>query len=296
MPDIALRLNLDMLVLSAPTERRVVGDSSDLDADLAYLALMEPETLAEPLRLEQVAGAQCLVPSTEFLTPARLRRCRVEGSAELLAKNVLESTFELEPQHVLAPIGPCGLPLDPESKSSLNENRAEYAAAVRVLDAFDVDALFLDGFASLADLKCALMGTLQITGKPVFCSVDADVEGGLDGGRSTVEEAASLAQDMGAAVFGFSTPAAPLAAAQIARRAAGACDLPLLAQLQVGTVNPRQFEATPENPYYHPDTMVKAAAQLYAAGVQFLRATGAATPAYTGALVATVTGLDVRPR
>ena len=40
--------------------------------------------------------------------------------------------------------------------------------------------------------------------------------------------------------------------------------------------------------------MEGAAVKLYAAGVQFLRATGQATPAYTGALVATVSGLDVR--
>ena len=33
--------------------------------------------------------------------------------------------------------------------------------------------------------------------------------------------------------------------------------------------------------------------RLRASGVQFLRATGAATPAYTGALAATTAGLDV---
>ena len=47
---------------------------------------------------------------------------------------------------------------------------------------------------------------------------------------------------------------------------------------------------------YTPDTMANAAVKLYGAGVQFLRATGEATPAYTGALAATVMGLDVRQR
>ena len=44
-----------------------------------------------------------------------------------------------------------------------------------------------------------------------------------------------------------------------------------------------------------PDTMMPAALELRAAGVQFLRAAGQATPAYTGVLAATVAGLDVAP-
>lgn len=39
--------------------------------------------------------------------------------------------------------------------------------------------------------------------------------------------------------------------------------------------------------------MVAAAADLRAAGVQFLRAAGDATPAYTGVLAAAVAGQDV---
>ena len=71
-------------------------------------------------------------------------------------------------------------------------------------------------------------------------------------------------------------------------------DAPILVQLVVRERAPRQGGPTPENPYYCADAMEGAAVKLYAAGVQFLRATGQATPAYTGALVATVSGLDVR--
>ena len=39
--------------------------------------------------------------------------------------------------------------------------------------------------------------------------------------------------------------------------------------------------------------MVELVVRLRAQGVQFLRASGAATPAYTGALLATVGGSDV---
>ena len=64
---------------------------------------------------------------------------------------------------------------------------------------------------------------------------------------------------------------------------------------QVVERKPRQFDATEENPYYRPETMIDAALHLRAAGAQFLRATGNATPAYTGALAAAVMGADVAP-
>ena len=71
-------------------------------------------------------------------------------------------------------------------------------------------------------------------------------------------------------------------------------DLCLLAQLVVTDRDPKQQAPTPENSYYCADTMMGAAAVLRSAGVQFLRAAGDATPAYTGVLAAAVAGQDVR--
>ena len=72
-------------------------------------------------------------------------------------------------------------------------------------------------------------------------------------------------------------------------------DLCLAATLQVFQRDAKQQGPTAENPYYSPDTMMPAALELRAAGVQFLRAAGQATPAYTGVLAAAVAGLDVAP-
>ena len=59
---------------------------------------------------------------------------------------------------------------------------------------------------------------------------------------------------------------------------------------------PKQGVATDANPYYAPETMVAAGAALRQAGVQFLRAGGDATAAYTGVLAVTMHGLDVMGR
>ena len=285
MPDITLRFHKDMLVLSSPVAVVLARQGFDVEHDLEFANLVEPEAVRDALRLNKMAGAQCLVANTEGIAPARLAHRGMEDRAAEIVRTGLSLARELKSQHVLVEIGPCGLPLDAASKSSLNENRDQYARAARACDGQEFDAFFLNGFANPADLKCALMGVRQVSGAPVFASVDVDADGMLADGRHTFEDALAVMVDYEASVVGFAT-AAPLdAAVTFARRASGAGRLPVLAQLIVREHNPKQGDVTHENPYYCPDVLVGAAVQL--------RAAGAATPAYAGALAAASEGFDV---
>lgn len=293
MPDIQMRFDKDMLVLSASLRSVLARQGVDVDRDLEYMLLVEPEALRDTVRMEKIAGAQCLVAATEGIAPARLAHKGMEERGTELALAALGMLRPLKPQHLLAEIGPCGLPLDGSSADSLNENRAQYARAAHAFDGQKLDALFLTGFKRPDDLKCALMGVRQVTDIPVFASVDVDGAGMLPDGRTSIEEAVALMAEFGASVAGFECAAPESDVVAVARRAAGACDLPLAVQLEVLRRDPKQGAASEENPYYCADTMVSAALALRAAGVQFLRATGDASPAYTGALAAAVMGLDV---
>lgn len=292
MPDIAMRFDKDMLVLSAPLRATLARQGVDVDRDMEYFALVEPEAIRDAMRMEKVAGAQCLVAATEGLTPARLAHNRMQDRGAELAAVSLDALRPLKPQHILAELGPCGLPLDGSSAASLNENRSQYAQAARFFAGQELDALFLNGFARADDLKCALMGVRQVTEAPVFASVTVDGEGVLADGRTSLEEALSVMDEYEASVAGFECGAPLERAAAVARRAAQATGLPLLAQLHVARRDPKQGGPTEGNPYYCPDAMVSAAVELRAAGVQFLRATGDATPAYSGALAAATMGFD----
>ena len=340
MPDIQLRYHKDMLVLSAPIDAALARQGIDAARDRQYLNLMEPDAITDALRLEQMAGAQCLVTATEDITQARLAHARMEGDAHTLAHAAVQAVAELKPQHILAEIGPCGLPLDASSKASLNENRAQYADAARAFQGEPIDALFLNGFTRIDDLKCALMGVRQISNLPLFASVvlgetpldpvcstaqgqtpDEEVLAnigqsllvgyelaeleratGMPANRKGLEadrwpEAVSVMADLGASVVGFETAEPAFKAVAYAQQAAQITDLPLLAQLRA-TADQSARQAAPLVPLddileYTPDTMAPAAVKLYGAGVQFLRATGKATSSFTGALAATVFGLDV---
>ena len=221
-------------------------------------------------------------------------------SGEALAEAALAVMAEFKPQHTLVEIAPCGLPLDPDSKASLVEDRDQYARAAQLFDGRAFDAFFLNGFTTADDLKCALMGLRKVTDAPIIASVDVQGDGVLTSGRGTWREAVEVMVEYGAAVAGFSTLAAPSQARSLADTArealeARGADLCLAATLQVFQRDAKQQGPTAENPYYSPDTMMPAALELRAAGVQFLRAAGQATPAYTGVLAATVAGLDVAP-
>lgn len=80
-------------------------------------------------------------PVADF-TPARLVAVGAEGKGEALAEAALVVMAEFKPQHTLVEIAPCGLPLDPDSKASLVENRDQYARAAQLFDGRAFDAFF----------------------------------------------------------------------------------------------------------------------------------------------------------
>lgn len=284
MSDIALRFHKDMLVLSAPPVVALERLGVDTAADLEFTLLFEPDTVEEAYRLEAMGGAQCLVTATAGLTPARLARVRMEEQGPQLAHAALEALAPFKPQHVLVELGPCGLPLDPSAKASLMEHRDQYARAGRMFDGLELDGFFLNGFGDCTGLKCALMGLAKVSDAPVFASVDVDGAGMLPSGE-TLEDAVRVAEELGAAVVGFQTAADTDEAAKLCARAcaAGTLELPVMAQMAV----------EPGDAYGNADALADAAAVLCAAGAQFLRASGQATAACTGALVAATLGMDV---
>lgn len=292
MPDIQLRFHHDMLVLSSPIAAALERQGFEIEGDIELLLMTEPEEAADAVRMQSVAGAQCLVTPTQGITEARLARQRMEGHAQEVADAAVGMLRQYKPQHLIAEIGATGLPIDPGSKPSLLANRDQYSAAVALFAGKDVDAIFFSDLASADDLRCELMGGRRVCDLPLFASVRADAEGRVLGRSMTVEECAAIAQEYEASVFGIHMDADPDDVVAVTKRLAGACDIPILVQVDAFPKVSRLPRHEPESAYSMPDDMVQLAARLRAAGAQFLRASGKATPSYTGALAATVMGVD----
>lgn len=292
MPDIQMRFNKDMLVLSTPLDYQLAAQGFDAQADRAYVVMCEPELIEEQYKLEKMLGTPCLVAPTEDITEARLAHACFEGNAADMARIAYESGAKFTPQHLIAAIGPTGLPLDPTSATSLKQGKSQYHDAVKLLAEYPFDALYLCGFSNSYDAQCALMGARAVYDGPLFISLVPNMKGTLACGRS-LEDAVQLCDEYGADVIGVSSFAPQVMLEQYARRMSAVTDKPLLVEIGVRRRDKRQYEPTAENPYPSPDYLVDAALALQKCGVQFLRAAGSATPAYTGALAATVAGLDV---
>lgn len=293
MADIDLRFHKDMLVLSSPIRHELAALGLDPERDLDYTAAFEPEPLRDALRMNMLGGVPVLVAPLEGLTPARLAHQSNEEHAATLAAHVVAIAKKLKPQHLLLEIGPCGLPLDPDSKASLNEHKDQYMRAARACEGLTFDAFFLNGFENVTDLKCALMGVKQVCDALIFASVTVDEEGRSLKGDTSLEDALAMMGEYGASVVGFATKAGPETAVELAKRAVAVTDRPVLVELIVGPREDRALAPNPENPYCNPDALVAVAVQLRNAGVQFLRAEGEATPSYAASLVVAVDGMDV---
>ena len=287
MPDIQLRFNRDMLVLSGPIDATLERLGFDAASERESLMASEPETITEALRLQDSSGAPCLVTPTAGITRARLAHVRLSDAQSDIAQAALAVVRGFSPQHVLAEIGPCGLPLDPGSQASLRALRDQYSDAVRAFGEEGIDAFVLTGLGGESELLCALMGVRKETALPVFAQVVVDARGNLADG-SGLEGALELMEEYEADVVGFASSAPLEAVAALAERACAASELPLFVQLDVlpGAYDER------ENPYASPDLLMGAALRLRAAGVQFLRAGGQALATHTGALAVACEGLD----
>ena len=299
MADIELRFHHDMLTLSAPISYVLEKQGVDVAEDLEFVNLLEPDTVRDALKMQLTAGAQCLVANTEGICASRLAHKRMEDRQAEIAQAAVKVARECSPQHLICEIGPTGLPLDPSSTASVKQSVDQYAAAARALGDEGVDAFLLNGMDGVCDMRCAIEGVRSVSARPIFASFDVDGQGMVEGHGTMLADAISQLGD-GADVYGFTTSADPVSAADTARAAAQATDAPLLAQIRV--FQPTSAERrraslggnVEGNPYPMPDDLVHAAAHLCAAGVQFLRVVGQATPAYTGSMALVVPGLDAR--
>ncbi len=293
MADIQLRFNKDMLVLSTPFTGVLRSFGYD-EADRDYAILCESEVVEESFKFESMANTPVFVLPTETITNARLMHSRFEGRSGLMAKNCYEAAAKFKPQHILAAIEPTGLPLDESSKTSMKQSFTQYQAAIRELIEHPLDGMIFSGFDNGFDAQCALMGARSVYDGPIFITFKLDAAGMLLSGSHTLKDAAALAADSGADVLGVVSDQSLDALCSFADTLA-TLDRPMLFEIEVSRVDKRQAFPNPENPYARTDFMVDAALELRKHGVQFFRAGGNATPAYTGSLVAILTGLDVRP-
>lgn len=100
MPDIQMRFNKDMLVLSTPLDYQLASQGFD-PSDREYVVLCEPELIEEAFKLEKSIDVPCFVTPTEGITEARLAYARFEGRSDDMARIAYETAAQFSPQHLI---------------------------------------------------------------------------------------------------------------------------------------------------------------------------------------------------
>ena len=292
MPDIHLRLGRDMLVMSTPVDHTLKAQGFEGLEDKVYVCLCEPELIEDSFKFESIIGTPCFVAPTQEITNARLAQAKFQDRAPELAEHIYQATSCFNPQHIIAAVGPSGLPLDESSGPSLKQSKAQYQQAVKVLSEFPFDGIYFEGFSNPYDLQCALMGARAVYDGVLFVSFALD-DKGLLSKKYALSDAVAMAEEYGANVVGIQTGAPLDELEALVADVREHCSVPLLVEIKVNEPNSSQLNATRENPYFYPDSFIELGLALQKWGVQFVRAVGNATPSYTGALVATLSGKDV---
>lgn len=167
MADLNLRLGRDVLTIAENARDALVHSGLDVDADANLTYAIEPEVAENAIAEDLRTGAQCVVTNIINFNPSALRQMNALAEAKKLAEKSARMTQNKQVQHPLVRIFPSELPLDPTSKSSLNEHAEEYKFVAKLFENLPVDGFLLHGFEDATELKCALVGIRKATIKTI---------------------------------------------------------------------------------------------------------------------------------
>lgn len=185
------------------------------------------------------AGSDIILTNSFGAGRRKLARLGLADKAASLARRAAELAREAAGDRaaVLGSIGPTGELLKPLGKLTLKEARESYAEQAQALAQGGVDALILETFFDLEELKAALVTALQATDLPIACSMTFRAGGKTMMGVS-VERFAREIEALGEeriVLLGANCGAGPKEMEAIAERlCAAAKRLPVLAKPNAG--------------------------------------------------------------
>jgi len=291
-----MRFNKDIIVVEGGMETMLERAGFTDEPCLPYLNVLEPEAIIDVHRYYHLAGAQAVITNTFGATAAQLSVHGLSDRMEELNHAGMLLARTCKPEHILACVGPSGIEIlppeedGPDPSVSYQAASGQYADQIAVLAADEPDAILLDTFESIADLVCALDACRKSCALPVIASCSCTPEGTLSGSSETLASAARACEAAGADVFGINCIVSPDEMLPLLKTAREQTGLPLLVRPDVSTGARR---GTAPRIAGSPSQMEQRALDYWRAGAQFIGTCCGSTPAYTGAIYASVSGLDV---
>jgi len=185
-------------------------------------------------------------------------------------------------QHILADVGPTGLVMEPLGPATFDEVFAIFVEQITALVAERPDAIALETFTDLAEIRCALLAARSVTDLPVIASMTFGLSGRTELSATDPETAVVVLEACGATVVGMNCGLGPEQMLPLVERMSAVTDLPLVVQPNAGLPvlvdGKTKFPGTP-------DEMGAYAAKFAALGASMVGSCCGSSPSFTGAIL-----------
>ncbi len=282
-----LNTRSNILVAEGAMGTMLLSLGADVSTGSLLLNLSSPDIVRQVHSMYATAGATC-VTTNSFAVCTSDDPKEIKRVQESIAASV-ELARQANPDAVLlADMGPSGLVLEPLGNTSFERSYSLYRRHVRALLSASEppDAIILETFIDVADLRCAMLAVRAECDLPMIVSCTFNLGGRMPLSSTPPDIAAVVATALGASVIGSNCGLGPNETRDIIRQMSEATDLPLIVQANAGLPI-----AQPDGSAIYPGTAEEMAAitdEMIDLGALILGSCCGSTPEFTSAIAKAV--------
>jgi len=282
MPDIASRLGREVLIVDGAMGTMLQRAGMPGGQCPEQLNVTNPEMVLEVHHSYITVGAECVSTNTFGGTRPKLAEYGLGDRVEELNRAGVRLARRAGAQHILGDVGPCGLVMEPLGTATYDEVFDIFVEQISALVAEGPDAIALETFTDLAEIRCALLAARSVTDLPVIASMTFGLSGRTELSASDPETVAVVLEACGASVVGMNCGLGPEQMLPLVERMAAATALPLVVQPNAGL--PTLVDGRTVFPGTA-DEMGAYAAKFAALGAGMVGSCCGSSPSFTGAIM-----------
>lgn len=281
MPDILKRLGREVLVVDGAMGTMLQRAGMPPEQCPEELNVMDPQMVSQIHASYITVGAECVSTNTFGGSRTKLADYGFADRVEELNRAGVRLARQAGAQHIIADAGPTGLVMEPLGAATFDEVFDIFVEQIAALAAERPDAIALETFTDIAEIRCALLAARSVTDLPVIASMTFGLSGRTELSATDPETAAVVLQACGATVVGMNCGLGPEQMLPLVRAMAAATDLPLIVQPNAGL--PRLVDGKTVFPGTA-DEMGRYAARFVEAGAALVGSCCGSSPSFTGAI------------
>lgn len=282
MPDILKRLAGEVLIVDGAMGTMLQRAGMPPEQCPEELNVTNPEMVLGVHTSYVTVGAACISSNTFGGSRPKLDEYGLGDRVAELNRAGVRLARASGAQHILADVGPTGLVMEPLGPATFDEMFAVFVEQISALVAEGPDAIALETFSDLAEIRCALLAARSVTDLPVIASMTFGAAGRSELSATDPETAAVVLGACGASVVGMNCGLGPEQMLPLVEKMAAATDLPLVVQPNAGIPSivdgVTSFPGTAEE-------MGLFAGRFVDAGASLVGSCCGSSPVFTGAIL-----------